>query len=63
VPFDDGTSRILENLLPVLEARLVLLRLVPAQLDLADRVSAADQIVITNLIKKNEEISLAFSIL
>ena len=53
VPLDDGSAGVLERLLPVLEARLVLLVLAPAQLDLTNRVSATNQIVIAYLnIKK-----------
>jgi hypothetical protein len=49
MPFDDGASGVLQNLLPVLESGLVLLRLVPAELDLADGITTANQIVVTNL--------------
>ena len=49
VPLDDGASGILQHLLPVLESGLVLLGLVPAELDLADGVTTADQVVVANL--------------
>ena len=49
VPLDDGPPGVLQCLLPMLEARLVLLVLAPAKLDLTDRISATDQIVIADL--------------
>ena len=49
VPLDDGPPGVLQSLLPMLEARLVLLVLAPAKLDLTDRISATDQIVIADL--------------
>ena len=49
MPLDNGTPGVLEDLLPVLEAGLVGLLLVPPQLDLADGVAAADQIVVADL--------------
>ena len=49
MPLDNGTPGILEDLLPVLESGFVRLLLVPSQLDLADGVAAADQIVIADL--------------
>ena len=49
VPLDDRSPGVLQGLLPVLEAGLVLLVLAPAQLNLADGVPAADQIVVANL--------------
>ena len=52
VPLDDGPPGVLQSLLPMLEARLVLLVLAPAQLDLPDGISTTDQIVVANL---NEE--------
>ena len=55
VPLDDGPARVLQHLLPVLEPGLVGLLLVPAQLDLADGVAAADQIVVADLEGKNKK--------
>ena len=49
MPLDDRSARIFEGLLPVLEAGLVLLVLAPAQLDLADGVATANQIVVAHL--------------
>lgn len=49
MPLDNWSPGVLQGLLPVLEARLVLLVLAPAQLDLTDRVPSTNQIVITNL--------------
>ena len=51
VPLDDGSSRILQSLLPVFEAWLVFLVLAPAKLDLADGISASNQIIVADLIK------------
>ncbi len=51
VPLDDGPPGVLQHLLPVLEARLVRLLLVPAEIDLPDGVAAADQIVVADLRK------------
>lgn len=49
MPLDNGTPGILEDLLPVLESGFVRLLLVPSQLDLANGISAANQIVIADL--------------
>ena len=51
VPLDDGPPGVLQSLLPMLEARLVLLVLAPAKLDLADGISASNQIIIADLLK------------
>ena len=56
VPLDDRSPGVLQGLLPVLEAWLVLLVLAPAQLNLADGIAAADQIVVANLGNKNRPI-------
>ena len=52
VPLDDGSSGVFQSLLPVFEARLVFFVLAPAKLDLADGVSAANQIIIADLMFK-----------
>ena len=52
MPLDYWSPRVLQSLLPVLEARLVLLVLTPAKFYLSDGISATDQIVVANL---NEE--------
>ena len=49
VPLDDGSSGVFQRLLPVFKARLIFLVLAPAELDLADGVSAADKIIIADL--------------
>ena len=49
VPLDDGSSGVFQRLLPVFKARLIFLVLAPAELDLADGVSAANQIIIADL--------------
>ena len=49
VPLDNWPPRIFEGLFPMLEARLVLLVLAPAKLYLSDGISAANQVIITNL--------------
>ena len=51
VPLDDGSPGVFQRLLPVFEARLVFLVLAPAKLDLADGISASNQIIIADLIK------------
>ena len=55
MPLDDGPPGVLQHLLPVPEPWLVGLLLVPAELDLADGVAAADQIVIADLNKKKTD--------
>ena len=51
VPLDDGSPGVFQRLLPVFEARLVFFVLAPAKLDLADGISASNQIIVADLIK------------
>merc|ERR1719384_1989808 len=48
MPLDDWSSGILQSLLPMLEPRLVLFVLAPAQLYLSNGISTANQIVVAN---------------
>ena len=61
MPLDDRSARIFEGLLPVLEAGLVLLVLAPAQLDLADGVATANQIVVAHLGNTGCSLHIVFS--
>ncbi len=49
MPLDNGSPGVLQDLLEVFEAWLVSLLLVPAQLDLANGITATNEIIVTNL--------------
>ena len=59
MPLDDWSPWILKGLLPMLEPRLVLFVLAPAQLYLSNGIPTTNQIVVANLENKPVRSSLA----
>jgi len=59
MPLNNGSSGIFQNLFPVFKSRLVGLLLIPSKLNLSNRLSATNQVIVTNL--QNDFLKFVFT--